>query len=77
MRKKKDSQYFKSLKKVKVQMLPNAMIPRPLDVIQDEKSKVVYLVDWRDRKYTSIKSVDLPKEKDWDYDRTHWHKISA
>jgi hypothetical protein len=74
---KKDLKYFKGLKKVKDQVLPNTMIPRTVSIIQDLSAKVTYLVDWRDKKYTSIKTLELPKENQWDYDTKNWTKITA
>ncbi len=76
MKKKKDLKYFKSLKKIRDQLLPNSMIPRTVSVIQDVDNKVSYLVDWRDKKFTSIKGLDLPKDPEWDYDKKHWTKIA-
>lgn len=76
MRKKKDLSYFKSLRKVREQVIPDSMIPRTVSLIQDVKSEVSYLVDWRDKKYISHEGLEVPKDKDWDYDKKHWKKIA-
>lgn len=77
MRTKKSTKYFKGLKKIKEQVLPNSMIPRSVDMVRDSKANVIYLVDWRDKKYTSVKSDDIPKDSEWDYNKKNWSKIAA
>lgn len=74
---KKDTLYFKKLKKVREQTVPNAMIPRTVSLVQDQEAKLFYLVDWKDRKFTSVKSTDLPKDSEWDWDKKHWTKMAA
>ena len=69
-------QYLKSLKKVKDHVLPNQMIPRTVAVVHDLNNNVYYMIDWKDRKFTALKSEETPKDTQWDYDKKHWNKIA-